>query len=64
MTITKEIIIGKTGIKYEWPFDTDKLTKRVWVAKTYIESGIDGEVSMRGDSEQNAIDKLKFFLNT
>jgi hypothetical protein len=64
MVITKEIVTGRTGIQYEWPFQTERITKRVWVAKTNAEAGMNAEITMQGDSEQNAIDKLKFFLNT
>jgi hypothetical protein len=45
------------------PITTEKIKNNVWIAKTNIEAPLHCEVSMRGDSEDNAVSKLINFLN-
>lgn len=37
---------------------TTELKKGVWIAKTKVEAPLDCEITVRGDSEGNAIEKL------
>jgi hypothetical protein len=44
-------------MKYS-PITTEKIEHNVWIAKTKVESPLDCEISMRGETEDNAIWKL------
>jgi phosphotransferase system HPr-like phosphotransfer protein len=44
------------------PIVSEKIIKNVWVAKTKVTKPMEMEVTIKGNSEQNAIDKLKSFL--
>jgi len=37
---------------------TEKIKNNIWIAKTKVEAPLDCEISMRGDSESNAVSKL------
>lgn len=41
----------------------EKVNRNIWIAKCQVESPIKSEVTMQGTSEENAIQKLKLFLN-
>lgn len=48
-------------MKYS-PITTEKIKHNVWIAKTNIEAPLHCEISMRGETEDNAIWKLLKFL--
>lgn len=46
------------------PITTTKMARNVWVATCQVTDPLKTEVNQRGESEQNAIDKLNKFLNS
>lgn len=51
------------GVSYG-PITCEKFARNVWVAKTMVKQPLECEVTMRGNSEANAIEKLKKFLDS